>query len=148
MSEKFRPTWGNTTIHEDALVNFVRFYAYENIGKDEDGNPTTLSDEMAEVAKMISRTDVCRLAVDPYRHSRLAFAIAEMDEEQKEAQIRNNYRRAGSKIFWLNSMCRCMTGRPFIAHKLNPKSESDVGALVDSFEYVIRYAAANAVSAK
>ena len=101
-----------------------------------------LTDEMAEVAKMISRADVCRIAVDPYRHSRLAFAIAEMDDNQKEAQIRNNYRRAGTKIFWLNSMCRIMTGRPFIAHKLDPKSESDVGALVDSFEYVIRYAAA------
>ena len=132
----------NTIINKETLITFVAVYAYEYIGRDQEGSATTLSDEMATVAKMVSRADVCRIAVDPYRHSRLAYAMAEMNDDQKLAQIVNNYRRAGTKIFWLNSICRSFMGKTFIAKKLDPHSMSDVEKLVDEFQATIRLTAA------
>lgn len=84
-------------INKEALVNFVALYAFEHIGH-ENGKETTLSDELAAVAKMVMRADVCRIAVDPYRHSRLAYAMAELSESEKLAQVKNNYRRAGKNF--------------------------------------------------
>lgn len=125
-------------INREALVNFVALYAFEYIGH-EGEKETTLSDEMAAIAKMVSLADVCRIAVDPYR-SRLAYAMAEYTEAEKLAQVKNNYQRAGKKIFWLNSMCRVLTGEPFIAKVLDPSNVDDVESLVDEFEAIIRYA--------
>lgn len=126
-------------INKKALVNFVALYAFKCIGH-EGEKETTLSDEMAAIAKMVSRADVCRIAVDPYR-SRLAYAMAEYTEAEKLAQVKNNYNRAGKKIFWLNSMCRVLTGEPFIAKVLDPSNVDDVESLVDEFEAIIRHAA-------
>lgn len=126
-------------INKKALVNFVALYAFKCIGH-EGEKETTLSDEMAAIAKMVSRADVCRIAVDPYR-SRLAYAMAEHTEAEKLAQVKNNYNRAGKKIFWLNSMCRVLTGEPFIAKVLDPSNVDDVESLVDEFEAIIRHAA-------
>lgn len=125
-------------INREALVNFVALYAFEYIGH-EGEKETTLSDEMAAIAKMVSRADVCRIAVDPYR-SRLAYAMAEYTETEKLAQVKNNYQRASKKIFWLNSMCRVLIGEPFIAKVLDPSSTDDIELLVDEFEAIIRYA--------
>lgn len=127
-------------INKEALVNFVALYAFEYIGH-ENGKETTLSDELAAVAKMVMRADVCRIAVDPYRHSRLAYAMAELSESEKLAQVKNNYRRAGKKLFWLNSMCRVLTGECFIVKLIDPSSMDDIEYLVDEFEAIIRYAA-------
>ena len=126
-------------INQEALVNFVALYAFKCIGH-EGEKETTLSDEIAAIAKMVTRADVCRIAVDPYR-SRLAYAMAEYTEAEKLAQVKNNYNRAGKKIFWLNSMCRVLTGEPFIVKVLDPSNVNDVEELVDDFEAIIRFAA-------
>lgn len=126
-------------ISREVLVNFVAQYAFAYIGHDGE-KQTTLSDEMAAIAKMVSRADVCRIAVDPYR-PRLAFAMAELTEAEKLSQVRNNYRRAGKKIFWLNSICKVLTGETFITRHLDTSDLDDVEELVDDFEAIIRFAA-------
>ena len=126
-------------ISNQNLINFVAEYAYEYIGMS-GGEQTTLSDEMAIIAKAVAKADVCRIAVDPYR-PRLAFALAEMTEDEKMAYAENKYRRAAKKILWLNSICRERMCCTFIGKRVNPDSLDDIEELVDAFEAAIRFAA-------
>lgn len=127
------------TINIQNLVNFVAMYADTYIGVGSNGVETTLTDEISIVARMIARGDVARIEVDPYRHSRLAYAMAEMSESQKAAQVKRNYSRACSKILWLNTICRRETGSSFIDRKIDKADWNDVEDLCDSFERAMRY---------
>lgn len=129
----------NTTINVKSLVYFVAMYADAYIGTATNGEETTLTDEISIVARMIARGDVARIEVDPYRHSRLAYAMAEMSESQKAAQMRRNYTRAANKILWLNTICRRETGANFISRKINKADWNDIEDLCDSFEKAMRY---------
>lgn len=126
-------------INKKNLINFVAEYAYEYIGMS-GGEQTMLSDEMAIIAKAVAKADVCRIAVDPYR-PRLAFALAEMTEEERLAYAENKYRRAAKKILWLNSICRDRMCCTFICKRIDPDSLDDIEELVDAFEAAIRFAA-------
>ena len=129
-------------IDRETLVKFVAENAFEAIGIAENGKVTNLSDEMAAIAKMISRADVCRIAVDPYR-TRLAYSLAELTETGKMAEVVYSYRKASKKILWFNSICRTRSGKPFIKKVVSMNSMEEVEKLVDEFEAEIRYASLN-----
>lgn len=129
-------------IDRETLVKFVAENAFEAIGIAENGKVTNLSDEMAAIAKMISRADVCRIAVDPYR-TRLAYNLAELTETEKMAEVVYSYRKASKKILWINSICRARNGKPFIKKVVSTDSMEEVEKLVDEFEAEIRYASLN-----
>lgn len=128
-------------INQEILVRFIAGYAYSEVGKDRMGNPTTLCEEIAKVAKWISRADVCRLSADPYRQSSLAFAIAEMTDEERGKCVMRNYTNAFRKILWFNTLSRTYGTGVFITRPVNPGNLDDVQETVDSFETAIRQAA-------
>ncbi len=125
-------------IANERLLNFVQSCAHSYIGRDLMGEPTTLADEMATISKMVMRADVVRITVDPYRHWRLAYAIAELTDQEKASQISVNYRHAGQKILWLNSVCRTCCRRPFIIQRVNAADMDELEALVDKFCAIVR----------
>lgn len=126
-------------INRERLVSFVAEYAFEPMWVSTSGQINTLSDEMAAIAKMVSRADVCRIVVNPYR-ARLAYSMAELSEKEKIAEVKASYRRAAKKILWLNSICRVRMGRPFVEAIVSMDSMDEVENLVDEFQAEIRHA--------
>lgn len=135
-------------IDRRVLVTFVSEMAYTTVGSDLNGRPTTLADELAYIAKRIARADVCSLAgaPDPYRHSRLAFSIAELEEEEKAIRIEKNYRAAFMKILWLNSISRRASCGVFLTRRVSKENFDDVQCVVNEFEAAIRYASITKVT--
>lgn len=134
----------NNIVNEKVLVNFVAEMAYEEVGVTPSGEPTTLAQEIATVARFIARGDVCKMAYapDPYRQSRLAYSIAELGDEEKKARVVWNYTKAVNKILWLNSVSRSHEFGSFLTRKVNRNDYNDVQSVVDGFERAIRDAAA------
>lgn len=126
-------------INRERLVLFVAENAFEPMWVSTAGQINTLSDEMAMIAKMVSRADICRIVVNPYR-TRLAYSMAELSEQEKIAEVKASYRRAAKKILWLNSICRIRMGRPFVEAVVSMDSIDEVENLVDEFQSEIRHA--------
>ena len=130
-------------LDREALISFVREYAFEVIGYNpETEKATTLSDEMAAIAKMVMKADVCRIAVNPYR-AKLAFRLAELSEAEKMRTALLNYKNAARKILWLNTICKGRTKKTFISRKISMDSMEEIEILVDEFEAAIRRASLN-----
>lgn len=130
-------------LDREVLVSFVREYAFEIIGYNpETEKATTLSDEMAAIAKMVMKADVCRIAVNPYR-AKLAYRLAELSEAEKMRAAMTNYKNAARKILWLNTICKGRTKKVFVTKKVSMDSMEEIEILVDEFEAAIRCASLN-----
>lgn len=122
------------------LSVFLYLHADDYVGKkivDEKEIPTTLQEEVGEVAKLSHMAYIAD-GVNYYR-SYHAMNRAEFDEEETEKSSKSLYMRAGKKLLFLNAVAKSLTGRGFIERKIDKSSVEDMTALVDAFEWCVRH---------
>ena len=120
-----------------ALKTFLFEHYNEVVGNDKNGEPTTLINEIGEIARMSHRAYL-QDGVNYYR-TRAAYGRAEYSSEELQKKSDAMYRVAGKKILFLNAVCKnfCF-GQPFICVRVNKDDIADMTKLVDSFEWIIR----------
>ncbi len=121
-----------------AFKDFLYTYADVEVGERANGQPTTLSEEVGEVARLTHRAYVADGVVN-YYNSRQAFRLAEYSEEEKITYAERMYNRAAKKLMFLNSRCKELTKKGFVKAFIDKHSASDMAKLVDAFEWCVAH---------
>ena len=117
----------------ETLKSFLYGHAHDTVGTDRVGNPTTLIEEVGELARMAHRAYISD-GTNYYR-SRGAFASVETDKEESSKRM---YVRAGKKLLFLNSVSKSLTGETFIKGRRDKDNVNDMMVIVDAFEFCVR----------
>lgn len=125
-----------------ALVAWIKDYADTLIGKDVTGKATTLTEELAMIAKYIMKGDVYRLTEPNYYDAKQAYYLVEMSLKEKGERWQYYYLKAFRKILWLNTVCRQAGYGMILTRKVRLDSMADVIEVVETFEETIRRSAA------
>ena len=116
-----------------SLKKFLYEHANDVVGKDRNGQETTLIQEVGEVARMAHRAYIAD-GTNYYR-SRSAFYSVECDQEERSERM---YIRAGKKLLFLNAVAKNLTGKYFIRQRHDKDCAEDMAVIVDAFEFCVR----------
>lgn len=123
------------------LVAFISECAYKVVGESVEGTPTTLSDELAVIAKLTMRGDVASIPLNPYRRG--CFSLVEYTVEELEERAEVSYKKAAKKLLWLNTISQRSGCGRFIDCRIDLNDQAQIEELVGEFASAIRLSASN-----
>ncbi len=137
--DMYEAAWRKTQeyINVGKMCKYLYEHAYEIVGEDGKGYPTTLMNEVGEVARLAHKAYVAS-AVNLY-NARKAYEAAELTDEEKERHSERQYNTAAKKICFLNTVAKAMGVDGFLAKKIDRNSPVDRRELVDAFEWVVTH---------
>lgn len=122
-------------INVENFLYFYSHYAFEKMGTDKKGFPTTLQTSIGEIAKLANSGFVGELALETtnFYKSRCLYNMVELSDTERAKRSSKLFDRAANKILWLNTMCKELTGVSFLACLVDKSNPDQVRELVVAF---------------
>lgn len=132
-------------INVNELLTFEAVHAYEVIGRNMNGEPTTVMEEFVTLYKMCdSYFDAfSRFIQAKQRNSKWAVELSEEEVESIKKGMLRKLQNATKKALWLNTKARWY-GFTFIEDRVNVNSPKECHALVrEIFDMISEFCAEN-----
>lgn len=102
---------------------------------------TLVADEIAIIGKRVLKAAaydaVKRDSYADNLHRTMAFATAELTEQERISMVNGLYKTAAKKVLWLNTISKARTGQAFVRKLININDKQEVKRLALAFVFIM-----------